>query len=86
MAWVSLMSQYIPRTSISAALDGSVTLGFPFCETIMADAFPEIPILIGTWTEDQWEGFSDIDSAFLLLNLLLHMKGNDLAKEKIMAP
>ena len=80
------MSQYIPRTSISAALDGSVTLGFPFCETIMADAFPEIPILIGTWTEDQWEGFDDIDSTFLLLNLLLHMKCNNFSEEEIVTP
>jgi hypothetical protein len=49
----------------------------------MADVFPEIPILIGTWTENQWEGFSDIDAAFLLLNFLLHMKRNDLPEEEI---
>jgi hypothetical protein len=43
----------------------------------MADAFPEIPIFIGTRTEDEWEGLGDIDSTFLLLNFFFDMEGND---------
>jgi len=80
------MSQYIPRTSILGALNGSVTSGFAFCKTIMADAFPEIPILLGTWTEDQWERLGNIDSAFLLLNFFLDMESNDFTQEEIVAP
>ena len=51
----------------------------------MADAFPEIPILVGTWAEDQREDPRDIDSAFLLLNLLLDMEGHDFTQKEIMA-
>jgi hypothetical protein len=43
----------------------------------MPDTFPEIPILIGTWAEDQRKDLQDIDSTFLLLNLLLDMEGYD---------
>ncbi len=60
-------------------------LGFPFCKTIMADAFREIPILIGTRTEDQREGLGDIDSTFLLLNFFLDVEGNDLTQEEVVA-
>ena len=52
----------------------------------MADAFPEIPILLGTWTEDQWERLGNIDSAFLLLNFFLDMESNDFTQEEIVAP
>jgi hypothetical protein len=63
-----------------------VTSGLAFCEAIMADAFPEIPILIGARTENQWEGLGDIDPTFLLLNFFLDMEGNDFTKKEIMAP
>jgi hypothetical protein len=62
-----------------------VTSGLAFCEAIMADAFPEIPILIGARTENQREGLGDIDPTFLLLNFFLDMEGNDFTKKEIMA-
>jgi len=58
--------QPILKILIPAFLVGIITSGFPFCKTIMADAFPKIPILVGTWAEDQREDPRDIDSAFLL--------------------
>ena len=42
----------------------------------MADAFGEIPILIGTRAEDQREGLGDINPTFLLLKFFLDMEGN----------
>jgi hypothetical protein len=63
-----------------------VTLGFTFCETIMANTLPEAPILIGTRTEDQREGLRDIDSIFPLLDFFLDMEGNDLPQKEIMTP
>jgi hypothetical protein len=63
-----------------------VTSGFPLGKAIMADAFPEIPILIGTRTENQREGLGDIDSTFFLLNFFLDMEGDDFTKKEIMAP
>jgi hypothetical protein len=52
----------------------------------MADALPEIPILLGTRTEDQRKGLGDIDSTSLLLNFFLDMEGNDFTQKEIMAP
>jgi hypothetical protein len=78
------VSDFLNSKSLVAS--GHAGLRFPFCKTIMADAFPETPILIGTRTEDQRGGFRYIDSIFLFLNLFLDMEGNDLPQKEIMAP
>ncbi len=64
---------------------GDPVLGFPFCKTVMADALREVPIFIGTRTEDQREGFGDIDPTFLFLNFFLDVEGNDFAQEEVVA-
>jgi hypothetical protein len=51
----------------------------------MPDTFPEIPILIGPWTEDQRKDLQDIDSTFLLLNFFHDMEGHDFTQKEIMA-
>jgi hypothetical protein len=61
-----------------------IALGFPLREAITADAFPKIPILIGSRAEHQRQGLGDIDSTFLLLNFFLDMEGDDFTKKKIM--
>jgi hypothetical protein len=65
---------------------GDAALRLPFCETIVADTFSEIPIFVRTRTEDQREGLRDIDSIFLLLNLFPDMEGNDLPQKEIVTP
>jgi len=60
--------------------------GFALCETIMADAFSQAPILVGTRAEDHREGLRDIDSTFLLLDFFFNMEGNDLPQKKIVTP
>jgi len=52
----------------------------------MPDAFSEIPIFIGPWAEDQWKDLQDIDSTFLILNLLLNMEGHDFPRKRSWLP
>ena len=70
------------KTSIATSLELSLTLGFPFGKTIMAEGFSEAPVLLRTRAVSQWKGFRDIDPAPFLLHFLLHMEGNDLAEVK----
>src|SRR4030042_576425 len=63
-----------------------ITSGFPLGEAIMADAFPQVPIFIGTRAENQRESLRDVDSTFFLLNFFLDMEGDDFTQKEIMAP
>jgi len=65
---------------------GNPVSRFSFCKPVMADAFREIPILIGTRTENQWERLGNIDSTFLFLNFFLDMEGNNFTQEEVVAP
>jgi len=40
----------------------------------MANAFPKIPVLIGSGTVDKRKDFGDIDPAFLFFDFLFHME------------
>ena len=44
------VSDFLESKSLYAS--GYAGLRLAFCETIMADAFPETPIFVRAWTED----------------------------------
>ncbi len=61
-------------------------LGLALRETIVAHAFSQAPVLIGSRTENQRESLRDIDSIFLLLDFFLDVHRYDLPQEEIMTP